>query len=131
MERYSKIYFWAIIILLITALYGSASLSLGEYHSRHTCPQLLGIPACYMVFGLFLVGLFSHLVDFGIWSFYGPIGLLATIALVGTGGELTGMVSCPRTSGGVPMCYISLAICALLLLAKHFESKSLFAKNKD
>ncbi len=128
MERYSKVYYWVIIILLILALYGAASLSLGEFKSQHTCPQLLGIPACYMVFGLFLIGLFAHLIDFGTWSFYSPIGILAILALVGTVGEFSGKISCPRTSDGIPMCYISLVICVLLLLSKYFENKSLSRK---
>ena len=41
------------------------------------------------------------------------LGLPTLLAVIGTVGQLSGFVECPKTPGGTPMCFISLAICSL------------------
>jgi hypothetical protein len=115
-----KILYWLIIIIAAFAIYGTSGLVLKEWNIGNICPKILGIPACFIVMVCFLGGLIGHLTanKTGLWIFFVFTGVVTLIAITGTVGELTGTTKCPRTSGGIPMCFISLGICLSLLIAK-------------
>lgn len=115
-----SIWYWLIIGIAGFAIYGSIRLVMNEWEIGDVCPKILGIPACYIVLVCFLGGLVAHLlpVSKGKYIYFFFIGLVTLIASTGTIGELTGLAKCPRTSGGTPMCFISLAICVSLLVSK-------------
>ena len=114
--------FLYILIILIAgfAVYGSFSLSMNDWQIGNVCPKILGIPACYIVFGCFAMALITHFIPSSKskWAFFFFIGIVTLIASTGTIGELTGTAKCPTTAGGTPMCFISLAICLSLLITK-------------
>jgi len=46
------------------------------------------------------------------------------LALKGSIIEITGTEICPRSSGGIPMCFISLGVCVSLIVSKFLSMKS-------
>ena len=114
------ILFGLIIAIAGFAVYGSFGISMNDWQTGNICPKIIGIPACYIVFVCFVVALISHLIPNknSKWVYFFFVGIVTLIASTGTIGELTGLAECPRTSGGTPMCFISLAICLSLLISK-------------
>ncbi len=121
-----NIFYVLIISILLLAIYGSAGLSMNDWEVGDVCPKILGIPACYIVLACFSAALIGHLIprSSGNWIFFLFVGIVTLIASTGTIGELTGTAKCPRTAGGTPMCFISLAICLSLLASKFAWLKS-------
>ena len=114
-----------IVAILALAIYGSSGLVINEWEVGNICPKILGIPACYIVLACFVIALIGHLIprSNGNWLFSLFIGVVTLIASTGTIGELTETAKCPRTTGGTPMCFISLAICLSLLVSKFISLK--------
>lgn len=123
--KLSTILFFLIVIVLLIAINGSLSLSIIEFNKKNVCPKIIGIPACYLVLMFFVLTLVAHILQStfstNLW-FYGFVGFPFLMALGGTLTELSGTVICPRTPGGIPMCYISLGMCILLILLKIGEN---------
>ena len=121
-----RIIFFAITTILLFSVYGSFNLSLLDFQNKGTCPKVLGIPACYIVCMFFVLALVAHIfkryLTKNIW-YYGFMSVPFLLALGWTLTELSGEEICPRTPGGTPMCFISLAICGTLLLLKYTESR--------
>ena len=119
-ENMKSILYWLIILIAGFAIYGSSGLVMNEWEIGNICPKIIGIPACYIVLFCFVMGLIAHLIpnEKSKWIFFFFIGIVTLIASTGTIGELTGIAECPRTEGGTPMCFISLAICLSLLASK-------------
>jgi surface polysaccharide O-acyltransferase-like enzyme len=116
-----------IIAILSFAIYGSLELSINNFRLKDICPKILGIPACYIVAFMFIAGLIAQLISskkISNYIFFVTIGILFVMALKGTLTELSGTLVCPRTSGGTPMCFISLGICSLLLILKVSSAKA-------
>jgi len=115
-----KVLFWVIILICCFAIYGSWGLSMNDWEVGNICPKIIGIPACYIVLACFSGGLISHIVPSSNnkYFYFFFIGIVTLIASTGTIGELTGLAKCPRTSGGIPMCFISLGICLSLIFSK-------------
>jgi len=115
-----NLFFWLVILIAGLAIYGSFGLVMNEWQHGNICPKILGIPACYIVLACFASALIAHLIPNkkGVLFFTIFVGTVTLIASTGTIGELTGMTNCPRTAGGTPMCFISLAICLSLLASK-------------
>ncbi len=114
--------FWITTLILVFAMYGSAQASVDDWRQKDVCPKILKIPACYIVFASFLIAGLGHFSGSptGNLLFYGFIGIPAVIALAGSVIELAGKEICPRTGQGIPMCFISLGICVMLLASKFF-----------
>jgi len=115
-----NIWYWLVVLIAGFAIFGSAGLVIDEWRAGDICPKILGIPACYIVFVCFAGALFLHFLSNkkAAWGFFFFVGIVTVIASSGTIGELTGALQCPRTAGGTPMCFISLAICLSLLASK-------------
>jgi len=115
-----QLLYWLIILIAGFAIYGTFGLVMNEWRVGNICPEILGIPACYIVLVCFTIALIAHLLPSskGKWIYFFFVGIVTLIASTGTIGELTGMAKCPRTAGGTPMCFISLAICLSLLASK-------------
>lgn len=106
---------WAVLLF---GLYGAGQLSWNNFQDPEgICPKLLSIPACYIILLFLLTAGVSHLLDYNP-TYWLATGLAAGIAVAGTVGELTGTSSCPQTASGTPMCFISLAMFAGLILLK-------------
>jgi hypothetical protein len=100
-------------------------LVLSELFVEPTCPELLGIPACYLV----LVGYIAALV--GAWLIDTTAGSAvflvgaAAVTLIGTWfslNQLTGALECP-TFEGLPMCFLSLFAGASMLAVDQLRRR--------
>lgn len=119
--------FYIIVTILLVAIYGTLELSITDFQNKDVCPKIMDIPACYLVLLLFVLVLLSHTIRKifvrDTWYFI-FIFIPFLMALSGTLTELSGTEVCPRTSDGIPMCFISLGICTALVLFKIIELKS-------
>jgi hypothetical protein len=114
-----------LLLLLLFAIYGAFSLLVIDFETKNIWPKILKIPACYIVFILFLLTFMSHVFQNyfgGLWH-YAFLAIPFLLALSGTVSELSGKVVCPRSAGGIPMCYISFGICITLVVLKVAEIK--------
>ena len=118
-----NIFYWITLALVLYATYGSFRLSLNDWKIKNVCPKIAGIPACYIVFVCFFTASVCHIINtaFSIQLFFISIFIPALIALIGTITELSGTTICPKTKSGIPMCYISLGFCVVLLITKFFS----------
>ena len=107
------------VILSLLAAFGTYSgfnLSLGHFHTGDVCPMIGPVAACYLVFiGYGLVTIAPWIpAKFGrpaFWIGWTPVAALATFGVVL---ELTQGDVCPK-AGGVPQCFYSFALAALVL----------------
>ena len=116
--------YFILIGLLLLGIYGSFNLSMRDFKKKNICPKILGIPACYIVVACFVLALLAHTlpaVFVSPWGYYAFIAVPFLLALAGSLTELSGKVICPKTPGGTPMCYISLAMCSTFLILKFAE----------
>ncbi len=123
MPKITSIISWLILMLLFFAIYSTGALSLQEFRIGNICPSILKMPACYIVMICFIGGVIGQLTDYTKSSrlFFLAVGTVFIIALIGTVGEFVGFAKCPRISSGMPMCFISLALCTTLLVLKFLE----------
>ena len=114
----------AIFILVSFSIYGTFGLVKNEWINGNICPRLLGIPACYIIMGCFLLAFIGNLSPkkLGFLFYIGVLPALS-IATYGSLGELFGFAECPKTSSGTPMCFISFSIFFSLLILKLLHQK--------
>lgn len=110
MKNKKNIYFILVALLLAFATYQAADLSLKQWNNPGACPSIGPVPACYVVLVGFLTGLIGHLAGIRMVFFVG-LGVPTALAAFASVGELFGFIVCPRTDGGIPMCYLSLSLC--------------------
>ena len=118
-----NIFYWITLALILFATYGAGSLSLNDWKNKNVCPKIATIPACYIVFVCFVIASVSHIINtaFSIQIFFISIGIPGLIAFIGSITELTGRTICPKTTSGIPMCYISLGFCVVLAITKFYS----------
>ena len=112
-------------LLIIAGLWSALRVSYTTITGSAPCPDLLAIPACYLVslgYTFMLVALFVSSRPLKNRLFYLAWTLVFLIAVLGTGFELALGDACPRSSSGVPLCYFSLAFCAAIFLLYLFTS---------
>jgi hypothetical protein len=98
---------------------GIIPISLEQFRTGQACPMLGPVPACYVVtFCYSAMGLSSAIWrrPFG-WVFAVGIAPVLLLAIAGTGLEITGRPTCPRSTTGVPLCFASLAVGLFMLSA--------------
>jgi hypothetical protein len=109
--------------LLLFWLFWSASLALDEFRNWQICPTLLGIPACYIIFSAFVALFILHFFKMHKDYFYAVVIVPISIALYGTFFQIFWWIECPKTSGWIPMCFISLALFSSIALLKGIAWK--------
>ena len=107
-----------LLFIFIFGLYGSGSLAYNEFLQAGTCPNIGGIPACYIIFTCLLIPFITHIFNWSKLVYFLFTLIALTIAVIGTLGQLLNKVQCPKTSEGIPMCYISLIIFTSLIVLK-------------
>ena len=118
--------YYTIIFALLVAIYGAFDLSLKDFQGKISCPKLLGLPICYLVSLTFFLTFLSHMLESylpGEWLFFIFLAVPFTLAFGGTLTEMSGTIICPRSSGGIPLCYLSLALCSILFILKVLHYK--------
>jgi hypothetical protein len=117
---------WALItarlvvaVLSIIGLIGVLPIAYQQITAVNDCPALGPVPACYIVLtGYVLIGV-SILFGARWRTLIFSIGWVPVfgLALTGTSLELLGQNACPKTSSGIPACFLSLAILTVIVLA--------------
>jgi hypothetical protein len=108
-------------IMVLLGLWSGGRLSYYQYKSGEACP-ILGeaIPACYIAFaGYILIGIGASLAlsiggSSGKYIFWTGIAIAGGLAAFATVFELIKGNVCPVGFGGIPMCYLSLAMSVLI-----------------
>ena len=112
-------------LLIIVGVWSSLQLSFLTITGTAPCPNVFEVPLCYLAAIGYLSMLASqvspsktlrHRLFYPAWS------LVFLIATSGTSLEIFVGDACPRTAGGLPMCYISLAFCTTIFVLYHLES---------
>jgi hypothetical protein len=115
---YIKALSFMLALLIFFGLWGALNVSYDTLAGEAPCPKMLHIPLCYMVsIGYLLMLLpqfFSSLIKNN-KVFYSGWGLVFVLAIVGVSFELSIGHVCPRSEKGVPLCYLSLAYCVLII----------------
>lgn len=108
----------AIGLIAAIGLAGVLPVSLVELSSRGACPHLGVIPACHLVSIAYGAVLLTVLHDrlWNRWVFLLAWFPIFVLAATGSGLELMGHDTCPKTEGGIPKCYFSLALAMALVL---------------
>lgn len=105
-------------LLALVGLVGVVPVSLAELVVGGACPHLGPLPACHLVTVAYGVVLISVLRP-RLWTpalfaaGWAPIFLLAA---AGSGLELLGHGTCPKTEGGMPKCFFSLGLAVALFV---------------
>ena len=89
------------------------------------CPDLADIPICYLVgigYTSMLAAQFASPGKLKNRLFYPAWALVFLIAVLGTGSEIAVGNVCPRSSGGVPLCYVSIVLCVAIIFFYGFTS---------
>lgn len=100
--------------------YGALVISLANYHEHSSCPSVFSIPACYLILicylilsSLWLASLIASstlLLKYRSRLFWFALTPVLILAIMGSIGELFGIVSCPKTSNGIAKCFLSLGL---------------------
>lgn len=119
-----RLVYFLIFILLITVLATVIQLVIKQWNEGDLCPLIVNIPACYIIFAGVIVAILVHanILKKIVW-FYVGAGIPWLIALAATWFQFAGSVQCPKTEGGVPMCYLSLVFFSVLIVLKYVNLK--------
>lgn len=114
-------------------LYGAINLSYITVTGGASCPTVFGLPACYIValaYGLMLLAFFRKIHSWSSYMFISGLGIAVSFALPASLIELFRAGTCPSSSSGLPLCYLSLALCLLIMITWFFTyPKKLKTKN--
>jgi len=101
------------------AIYKAFELSREEWSGSGFCPAIGFVPACYLVLAGFTMALIGHILNWRYQElklFVVGLGIPTVLAMMGTVGQILGFIECPKTSDGIPMCFISLSLCSFCWL---------------
>ena len=109
---------WLLVGIAAIGVFGVAGISYRQFAGLSQCPQLGILPACYIVLICYVSILLAALRRTPIMSWFFWIGWLGVfaMAITGSGLELAGIETCPRTGDGIPTCYFSLGLAIVLAL---------------
>jgi hypothetical protein len=119
----SRVILW---LLIIAGLWGALRVSYTTITGTARCPDFMDIPICYLVGIGYLSMLAAQVATPGKVKnrlFYPAWALVFVIAAFGAGLEITTGNTCPRSNGGVPLCYFSFVLCVAIFLLYIFTSK--------
>ncbi|NQU64457.1 MAG: hypothetical protein HQ517_09275 [SAR324 cluster bacterium] len=117
-------------ILLALGLFSALRLSYITFTGGTACPNVEGIYICYIV----LISYTAMVpAQFGTRRWTRPLFFMGwavtfMIASAGTILEFINGETCPKSSGGLPMCYVSLGLCIAIITFFTFRSMHLEKK---
>ncbi len=114
---------YLISVIFIIGILGAGNLAYHEFLQEGTCPKLGIIPACYVILACFVFPFMVHLFNKGKIIYFLFTGFALSLATYATIGQLFGEIQCPKTEGGLPMCYISFVIFVSLVSLKIIQLK--------
>jgi hypothetical protein len=113
-----KVLHLSLMILVVLGLWGALNVSFNTLTGKPPCPDVNGVPICYLVsVGYFLMLLSSLFSASKITNklFYSGWRLVFVIALFGAASEIAIGGICPRSEHEIPLCYLSLALCLVIV----------------
>jgi hypothetical protein len=115
LTKFSRV---AIFSLAAVGISGVAPIAFHQLIGEKACPSLGPAPACYVVLlGYGLIAVSALLVGRNrLLAFLVGWIPLFMLALTGSGLEVLGQQACPRSSDGIPACFMSFALLALLAM---------------
>ena len=123
-----KILLW---LVLAVGLYGALSVSYTTITGTDPCPDVQGLPACFVVTVGYLMMVTSLVIsNFG-WKkrmFLSGWLVVFLIAVTGTLLEIMNGNTCPHSADGLPLCYVSLAFSILILMLNFVNQKIHYEK---
>ena len=108
----------ALLLLIGIGFWGGLSVSYANLTGEQACPHLAGLAICYVVaiaYGSMLTSLFLRQPALHYAMFLAAWVVTFLIALLGSGLELSQGGVCPTTSFLLPLCYVSLAMCLVIM----------------
>ncbi len=127
--RNIAVYFVKFILfaLLATGLYGAASVSYTTITGVAPCPTVGFIPACFVVF----IGYLFMLIATILMISRRPLNKLFLIgwvpvfllAFIGSIFEISNGSTCPKSSSGLALCYVSLIFTIIIAMSYLFLAK--------
>ena len=113
-----------LIGLIFLGLYGAVKVSYTTFSGGKPCPSIAGFYICYLVlFGYCLMVIGHFLRPCKKTVFYIGWFIVFLIALLGTTFEITQGNTCPQSSSGWPLCYVSLLISMMIGLLFWFSMR--------
>ena len=107
-----KVLLW---ILLALGLYGALTISYSTITGESPCPSVAGVYICYVVLlGYALMIIAQFLTPYKRTVFYLGWFIVFAIALLGTALEISQGNVCPQSGSGLPLCYVSLMVSAVI-----------------
>lgn len=106
---------WALIGF---GFFGGLNVSYVNFTGEQACPNVAGLAICYVVtlaYGVMLVSLFIKKATFHSGLFLPAWGITFFIALYGSSLELIQGDVCPKASNLIPLCFVSLAMCLVIV----------------
>ena len=106
--------------LLLIGLYGAIGVSWQTFTQTSPCPAVAGVRVCYVVLSCYLLMALAQLIPASKMQsilFYSGWTMVFGLALLGSVLEIGNGNTCPKSSAGLPMCYASLIISALIALS--------------
>lgn len=123
-----KILLW---LLLATGLYGALSVSYTTITGTAPCPDVQGLPVCFVVAVGYLMMVTSQFMpykEWGKWIFLSGGLVVFLIAVTGTLLEIINGNTCPQSDDGLPLCYVSLTLSILILVLSFLNQKIQYKK---
>ena len=111
-----KIALW---VLVLIGFAGALHISYLNATTNNACPHVAMIPVCYVVlaaFGMMLLSLIINHYGCKQHLFVAGWSIAFLIALLGSSAELMKGDICPASSNGLPMCFVSLALCIAIFV---------------
>ncbi len=112
-------------LLLFVGVFVSGGLSYNELLHEGTCPKIGFLPACYLVFLCFAIPLIAHF--FKKWNilFFTLTGIAFALAIFASIGQFLDKIQCPKTTVGLPKCYLSFVLLFAIIGVKYFQVKKI------
>lgn len=108
----TKVILWGLLAL---GLYGAINVSYSTVTGESPCPSVGGVYICYIVLtGYIMMVAALFITTYKTAIFYIGWFIVFAIALLGTFLEITQGNACPRSSSGLPLCYVSLVFSAVI-----------------
>lgn len=118
--------------LLGVGLYGALSVSYTTITGTSPCPSIVGVPACFVVllgYSMMLVATIINRQKNVRWLFVAGWLPVFLLAFVGTLFEIGNGNTCPKSSTGLALCYVSLSFAVAVALLYFFILKLQKIKN--
>lgn len=99
-------------------LLGGINVSYANFTGTQACPNVAGVAICYLVtiaYALMLISLLMQKTVYRFGLFISAWSITFLIALFGTGLELSIGSVCPKMDNLLPLCFVSLVLCLVIV----------------